>query len=124
MAVSVSASAASFSVVVSFVLAAAFAIVVSFSVASAFTAAAVAAAAFALPAALLGDPYDGQCKQDDQNDQRDDSTKCQHFSVPLFRKERFPHPVYTILPRRATGSQKKKCDFFKIRACILAKAVL
>jgi len=92
--------------------------------AAAVTGCTVAAAAFALPAALLGDPYNGQCKQDDQNDQRDDSTKCQHFSVPLFRKERFPHPVYTILPRRATESKKKKCDFFKIRACILAKAVL
>ena len=92
--------------------------------AAAVTGCTVAAAAFALPAALLGDPYNGQCKQDDQNDQRDDSTKCQHFFVPLFRKERFPHPVYTILPRRATESKKKKCDFFKIRACILAKAVL
>ena len=92
--------------------------------AAAVTGCTVAAAALPFPAALLGDPYNGQCKQDDQNDQRDDSTKCQHFFVPLFRKERFPHPVYTILPRRATDSKKKKCDFFKIRACILAKAVL
>ena len=34
----------------------------------------VAAAAFAIPAALLGDPDDGQCKQHDQHDQGDDST--------------------------------------------------
>ena len=47
MTVSVSASAASFAVVVSFVFAAAFAIAMSFSVASAFTAAAVSAATFA-----------------------------------------------------------------------------
>ena len=68
----------------------------------------VAAAAFALPAALLGDPDHGQCKGNDQHDQGDDSTKCQHFLLPLFPGGVFLPPVYTILRRRATGGQKEK----------------
>ena len=39
----------------------------------------VPAAALALPAALPGDPDNGQSKQHSQYDQSDDSTKRQHF---------------------------------------------
>ncbi len=67
----------------------------------------VAAAALALPAALLGDPHNGQCKQNDQNDQRNDSTKCQHF-VPLFPVGKFLCSVYTIWHQRATGKRIQK----------------
>ena len=49
----------------------------------------VSAAAFALPAALFGDPDNGQRKQYDQNDQSDDSTKCQHFCYLFSHGGRF-----------------------------------
>ncbi|EFQ06700.1 hypothetical protein HMPREF9436_01789 [Faecalibacterium cf. prausnitzii KLE1255] len=84
----------------------------------------VAAAALALPAALLGDPHNGQCKQNDQNDQRNDSTKCQHFLYLFSRWESFCVQYTRFGIKGQPESGYKKCDFFKIRACILAKAVL
>ena len=63
----------------------------------------VAAAAFALPAALLGYPNYGQCEQDRQHQQGDDTTCSYHKKDLSF--ERIPTPVYTICPRRATGTR-------------------
>ena len=85
---------------------------------------AIAVAALALPAALLGDPHNGQFKQNNQNDQRNDSTKCQHFLYLFSRWESFCVQYTRFGIKGQPESGYKKCDFFKIRACILAKAVL
>ena len=60
----------------------------------------VAAAALALPAALLGDPHNGQCKQNDQND----PVSYTHLDVykrqvpAASNKERTPPVCFTDSP--------------------------
>ena len=84
----------------------------------------VAAADLDISDGVLGDLHNGQCKQNNQNDQRNDSTKCQHFLYLFSRWESFCVQYTRFRIKGQPESGYKKCDFFKIRACILAKAVL
>ena len=74
----------------------------------------VAAAALSLPAALLGDPYNGQCKQDDQNDQRDDSTKCQHFLYLFSGRKGFRIQYTRFCPEGQREAKRKSVIFLKL----------
>ena len=84
----------------------------------------VAAAALALPAALLGDPHNGQCKQNDQNDQRNDSTKCQHFLYLFSRWESFCVQYTRFGIKGQPESGYKSVIFLKLGLAFWQKAVL
>lgn len=79
----------------------------------------VPAAALALPAALPGDPDNGQSKQHSQYDQSDDSTKRQHFCYLFSHGESFCTQYTRFCLEEQACVKKEKCDFFQNKACNL-----
>ena len=84
----------------------------------------VAAAALALPAALLGYPNHGQCEQDRQHQQGDDTAYSDHKKTSLSKEFQ---PQYTPFDAEEQSKSTAAPNFLqksKIRACIWACAVI
>ena len=84
----------------------------------------VAAAALALPAALLGYPNYGQCEQDRQHQQGDDTAYSNHKKTSLSKEFQ---PQYTPFDAEEQSKSTVAPNFLqksKIRACIWAYAVI
>ena len=80
--------------------------------AAAVAGSAVAAAALAFPAAVFGDPDNGQRKQCRQNHNGNDPTKCQHFSNLFSEPEWSASSIHDFAPESNREAAGKRSEIF------------